>query len=114
MARGRKPGTKNVKVKAEASIIKQPEKLPVAETELTLTIDFANPKEIVIGTNNEKWVDTLSKLTTPKDYGTWKTFVFSTDDFSINFTPKKRKKGKKISQDQLDKMHAARKNKSVA
>ena len=106
----RKKVTTNAGVKSTVKLVEKDKKIPVSKSETVINFLGDEPC-FTIGTNNSTLMKKLFKVK-PADslmdedrYGTWS---FNIEEYNFNLIPKRKRKGRKPSPEQVQKMLAAK------
>ena len=112
---GRKKGSTNAKSVAgkkdsKVTLVPKAKKIPVTDSETV--VNFMGGEDVItIGSNNQTLLKKLFAIKTPDstiDEGRYATFTFNLTEYNFNFIPKKKRKGRKPSPEQVQKMLTAK------
>lgn len=110
MPRGRKPGAKRTEVATNKPKPTKIERVPVAESETTVNL-LGDETVICIGTNNRNILSQLRSVKEPDNVleGGFCQFYFDLNKFNFSFVPKPKRAGRKITDEQKEKMQKGKK-----
>lgn len=112
---GRRKGSTNTKSTvskkdSNVTLVPKAKKIPVTESETV--VNFMGGEDVItIGSNNQTLLKKLFAIKAPDstiDEGRYATFTFNLTEYNFNFIPKKKRKGRKPSPEQVQKMLAAK------
>ncbi len=108
---GRKKSLTTVNKKdSGVTLVQKAKKIPVTESETVVNF-MGGENVITIGTNHQTLLKKLTSIKAPDsmiDEGRYATFTFNLTEYNFNFIPKKKRKGRKPSPEQVQKMLAAK------
>ena len=108
---GRKKSLTTVSKKdSNVTLVPKAKKIPVTESETVVNF-MGGDDSITICSNNQTLLKKLFAIKAPDstiDEGRYATFTFNLTEYNFNFIPKKKRKGRKPSQEQVQKMLAAK------
>lgn len=109
---GRTKGSTNKKFVASNSnvtLAPKAKKVPLTESETVVNF-MGGENKITIGTNHQTLLKKLLSVKAPDTTmeDGYASFSFNLDEYNFSFLPKKKRKGRKPSPEQVEKMRAGR------
>ena len=95
---------------SNVTLVPKAKKIPVTESETVVNF-MGGENVITIGTNHQTLLKKLTSIKAPDsmiDEGRYGTFSFNLTEYNFNFIPKKKRKGRVVSPEQVEKMRAGR------
>ena len=98
--------------KKDSKVTLVPKAKKISVTESETVVNFMGGEDVItIGSNNQTLLKKLFAIKAPDstiDEGRYATFTFNLTEYNFNFIPKKKRKGRKPSQEQVQKMLSAK------